>query len=1024
MYIEGAALSLLIRWIVQQKYLHWNRCSYVNTLLFLGLLILQLIAPVSFADGPTTHEVDGDGGADFITIQDAINASEDGDIIYIHEGIYNEHIVIDKDITVQGENQDLVIIDGDRSGDTVTIDHDYVTLQMLTLRNAYHGIDIYSSFVSVTSLTIDDMAKGIVLEGATYTSISSSIISNCSSMMGCWIKSSSHNTTIINNDFRDSDTAISISNSNEQRITQNSIKDCRFGILFFSSTQNTITSNTISTTFFGVVFSRSSFNTVQSNSFLHQGMILLGSDVFSDLPVYYTSHTIEDNTLDGNPIYYYSQQQDMEVPTNAAQVILADCQNMLIQDHEYLQTNNPIQIAFSSDCTIANTHIDTSNDSGIIIAFSSRIHLVGSTIMECQGYSLMIVLCSDTTIIHNNFIDNTHHVFIDEGGIWDDGYPYGGNYWSDYTGSDADDDGIGDIPYEIIEGVQDEYPFMQPSGWETFAVNINAPDQVNESSSFEVSVLVQDAPLPNATISFAGQQYITSTQGSTTVTSPSVSSDQTYELQVEKFGYPSASTTILVQDTSPPPSQQDQLNLVAPESVIEENQFLVTVTSNGQPVANVQISFNSQTVYTSVDGTVTLQAPDVDEDTVFTVQAAKAGYLPDETTVIVRILNSTITLHSPDGGDSIHDVTLVTWGVSSTGALDHHAISLYYQYHNGLWVVFAEDLSVLSSSYSWNTKMMPDGHPYLVKVVLKKDTDTDGVYETVVAEDSSDTAFAIDNSLGHIGWLTGSVIHQQDNFPLPIEGVSVCIILSTQNNIITSKCAFTNEQGDYSLDIQTGSYTVVVAHPLYETVTINEVMIWANESTVLNCTLEPGEPSTTYFFLQENRKSINDAIKQKTVGAEFSIQKKDDTYEHQILVYDSVSITPATLENNQIVLTINGDEHAGGKTIVINLHEHFIKESNSLVITYDGQPLALADNISDVLNPNDDGLHAEYLLTKGAQGWQILVSIPHFSKHLLSIQPTMIQEIITTPLALVTYLIVVLVITLVANKHLRKLWKS
>ena len=37
---------------------------------------------------------------------------------------------------------------------------------------------------------------------------------------------------------------------------------------------------------------------------------------------------------------------------------------------------------------------------------------------------------------------------------------YLGNYWSDYKGSDADKDGIGDTPY-IIDGDKDEYPLIE-----------------------------------------------------------------------------------------------------------------------------------------------------------------------------------------------------------------------------------------------------------------------------------------------------------------------------------------------------------------------------------------------------------------------------------------------------------------------------------------------------------------------------------------------------------------------------------
>jgi len=59
----------------------------------------------------------------------------------------------------------------------------------------------------------------------------------------------------------------------------------------------------------------------------------------------------------------------------------------------------------------------------------------------------------------------------DSRNIWDNGYPSGGNYWSNYNGTDlysgpcqnvTGSDGIGDTPYVIDANNQDNYPLMKP----------------------------------------------------------------------------------------------------------------------------------------------------------------------------------------------------------------------------------------------------------------------------------------------------------------------------------------------------------------------------------------------------------------------------------------------------------------------------------------------------------------------------------------------------------------------------------
>ncbi|MEM3378524.1 MAG: NosD domain-containing protein [Candidatus Bathyarchaeia archaeon] len=71
-------------------------------------------------------------------------------------------------------------------------------------------------------------------------------------------------------------------------------------------------------------------------------------------------------------------------------------------------------------------------------------------------------------LTHNSFIDNMVHFsgcFCEEYNpnepihTWDNGEE--GNYWSDYNGTDADGDGIGDTPYIIDPQNQDRYPLMR-----------------------------------------------------------------------------------------------------------------------------------------------------------------------------------------------------------------------------------------------------------------------------------------------------------------------------------------------------------------------------------------------------------------------------------------------------------------------------------------------------------------------------------------------------------------------------------
>ena len=70
---------------------------------------------------------------------------------------------------------------------------------------------------------------------------------------------------------------------------------------------------------------------------------------------------------------------------------------------------------------------------------------------------------SSNYIYANNFINNTRNADVVQGtpvNFWDNGSQ--GNYWSDYKGTDANHDGVGDIPYVLNGNNTDYYPSMDP----------------------------------------------------------------------------------------------------------------------------------------------------------------------------------------------------------------------------------------------------------------------------------------------------------------------------------------------------------------------------------------------------------------------------------------------------------------------------------------------------------------------------------------------------------------------------------
>jgi parallel beta-helix repeat protein len=144
---------------------------------------------------------------------------------------------------------------------------------------------------------------------------------------------------------------------------------------------------------------------------------------------------------------------------------------------ENVMDNNTIHglyLQSSWYAVIENNHMANNSDSGIYGYQPCQRNLIKGNMLSHNKYGVHFDY-AEGKFIHNSFISNTYRQADDNGnGIWDDGYPSGGNHWSTYTGSDLysgpyqnspDSDGIGDAPFHIpgVGQCDDHYPWMSPS---------------------------------------------------------------------------------------------------------------------------------------------------------------------------------------------------------------------------------------------------------------------------------------------------------------------------------------------------------------------------------------------------------------------------------------------------------------------------------------------------------------------------------------------------------------------------------
>ena len=320
--------------------------------------------------------------------------------------------------------------------------------------NGFAKCDIGTYFQNCSGMTlcmnnvsenVGGIIAGNIVESAIYANNVFSNIASEASAVGIALRAS-HNVDLSQNALSHNALGISLWNTSYVNVTENELEShLGWSIYCHRSSYNNIVGNKCSNSSVldGVRLTFSSRNNVKGNdiSYCEHSGILLWYDCYDN--------SITDNRIRSSGSQGWGHGHGIEV----------------LLSHSNIFVNNSIRYARSQGIIF----IEASNNS-----FTENLVYSNRKGIDMNSFS-------GNRIYHNSIINSSEWQSYDGTGqnSWSDDYPSGGNYWSDYTGTDhyhgfyqneTGSDGIGDTPY-AFEGNMDHYPLIFP--WSGFTGDIN-----------------------------------------------------------------------------------------------------------------------------------------------------------------------------------------------------------------------------------------------------------------------------------------------------------------------------------------------------------------------------------------------------------------------------------------------------------------------------------------------------------------------------------------------------------------------
>ena len=145
---------------------------------------------------------------------------------------------------------------------------------------------------------------------------------------------------------------------------------------------------------------------------------------------------------------------------------------------------------------------------------------------------------------------------------------------------------------------------------------------------------------------------------------------------------------------------------------------------------------------------------------------------------------------------------------------------------------------------------------------------------------------------------------------------------------------------------------------------------------------------TAHAGIDTYRAEVATAIGKKHVGAEATVSDGAVGVRQDFVSYGNVTMQTMRLEKGNFTLLVEGHGFEG-RVLVLNIDGRVLgaQKAGDLDVRLDNVTVQPAENLSDALDPDNDGVQPEYYVVfdPGAESFQLIVSVPHYSVHTLSV---------------------------------------